>query len=141
MSPIIYPEVVLGLPQEPPIEVVTATGSILVAMDGNANFPKASAELAAAVAAHAAYAKAVTDAKNKMPGAVAARAEAKVALFKTLEPLRLIVQTVVDAHLDQAATIVESAKITRYRAGDMVFTWLLEPAAEGTRVTVIADTG
>jgi hypothetical protein len=113
---ILHPEVVLGLPKEPPIEVVVATGSILVAMDGNAGFPEASAELAAAIAAHAAYAKAVTDAKNKMPGAVTARAEAKVALFKTLEPLRLIVQTAVDAHLDQAATIAESAKMRLRKA-------------------------
>lgn len=58
-----------------------------------------------------AYAKTVTDAKNKIPGAVKVRADAKVALLKTLEPLRAIVQTEVDAHLDQAATIAESAKM------------------------------
>lgn len=107
---IVHPEVVLGLPLSH-LEVVAAAGTIITAMDGNPYFPKASAEVAAAAAAEAAYAKAVTDAKNKMPGAVAVRAEAKVALLKTLEPLRLIVQIAIDAHLDQAATIVESAKM------------------------------
>ena len=108
---IAHPEVVLCIPQKPHPVVVIVTGTIIAAVDGNPNFPKAAAEVAAATAAKAAYAKAVIDAKNKIPGAVIVRAEAKVALLKTLAPLRLIVQKAVDAHLDQAATIAESAKM------------------------------
>jgi hypothetical protein len=51
----------------------------------------------------------VTDAKNKVPGAVKVRGDAKIAMVKALGPLRASVQTVVDAHLDRAATLVVSA--------------------------------
>ena len=108
---IVHPEVVLGIPQKPHPVVVIATSTVITAVDGNANFPNAAAQVAAAKAAEVTYAKAVSDAKNKVPGAVKVRAEAKVALMKALEPLRLIVQTEVDAHLDLAATIAESAKM------------------------------
>ena len=108
---IVHPEVVLGIPQRPHPVAVIAAGTIISAVDGNANFPNTAAQVAAASAAHAVYAKAVTDAENKNPGAVKVRGDARVALIKTLEPLRLIVQIAVDDHLDQAATIADSAKM------------------------------
>jgi hypothetical protein len=109
--PIVHPEVVLGLPKGPHTAVVTAAGAIIAAVDGNLNFPNSAVQVAAAKVAEAAYAKAVTDAGNKIPGAVTVRTDAKVALLKALAPLRVIAQTAVDAHLDQAGTIAESAKM------------------------------
>ena len=108
-SSIVHPEVILGLPQGPHPDVVTAASTIIAAVAGN--YPSAAAQVAEANVAEAAYAKAVTDAKNKVPGAVKVRGEAKVALLKKLEPLRAVVQNGVDAQLDQAATIAESAKM------------------------------
>jgi hypothetical protein len=108
-QPIIYPQVVLGLPRGPHPDVVIATATIITAV--GANFPNAAAQVAEATVAEAAYAKAVTDAKNRVPGAVKVRRDAKVALLKKLEPLRAVVQLAVDAQLDQAATVAESAKM------------------------------
>jgi hypothetical protein len=119
-QPIIYPEVVLGVPRTPHADIVIATTTIINAV--GANFPGAAAEVADATLAEAAYAKAVTNAKNKVPGSVKVRRDTKAALFKKLELLRAIVQLAVDAQLDQAATIAESAKMklrkaaTRFKA-------------------------
>jgi hypothetical protein len=119
-QPIIYPEVVLGVPRKPHADIVIATTTIINAV--SANFPGAAAEVAEATLAGAAYSKAVTNAKNKVPGSVKVRRDTKAALFKKLELLRAIVQLAVDAQLDQAATIAESAKMklrkaaTRFKA-------------------------
>ena len=108
-QPTVHPEVVLGLPKSPHPDVVIAAGTIIAAV--GSNFPGAAAQVAAATAAQGAYSQAVTDAKNKIPGAVTVRADAKVALIKALDPLRVIVQLAVDARLDQAGTIAESARM------------------------------
>src|SRR5262249_5587963 len=56
-----------------------------------------------------AYEKAIADAKAKVPGAVKVRRDAKIAVGKACESVRLHVQSVIDAHVDQAATLAESA--------------------------------
>jgi hypothetical protein len=109
-------DVVLGLPRKH-LDVVYAATAIVDAVDGNADFPDAAAEIPAARAALETYAKAVTDAKNKVPGAVPVRGEAKVALVRAFQPLRRVVQSVVDAHLDQAETLVASARMKIRRFG------------------------
>jgi hypothetical protein len=128
-QPIVHPEVVLGLPRGPHPEVVIAAETIIAAVAGSTNFPNAATQVAAATTALGAYSKAVSDAKNKIPGAVMVRTDAKVALIKALDPLRVIVQAAVDAHLDQAATIAESGKMK------------LRKAATRTKADFAADDG
>ena len=111
MNPTVHPEVILGIPQKPHADVVIATDTIIAAVAGSAYFSNTTAQVAAATTAHSAYSQAVTDAKNKIPGAVKVRRDAKVALIKALDPLRVIVQLAVDARIDLAATIAESAKM------------------------------
>ena len=106
----IHQEVVLGLPKKH-ADKVFAANAILAAFNGNTNFTTASTQVAAAQAAAKTYAQAVTDAKNKVPGASRVRSEAYVAMVKAFDPLIAIVQVQVDAHLDQAATIAESVKM------------------------------
>ena len=115
-QPVVHPEVVIGLPKGPHPDVVIAAETMIAAVAASAYFPNATTQVAAATAALGAYSKAVTDAKNKIPGAVQVRADAKVALIKAIAPLRVIVQAAVDAHLDQAATIAESGKMKLRKA-------------------------
>ena len=115
-QPVVHPEVVLGLPKRPHPEVVIAAETIITAVAGSAYFTNTTALVTAATTALGAYSKAVTDAKNRVPGAVQVRRDAKVALIKALDPLRVIVQVAVDAHLDQAATIAESGKMKLRKA-------------------------
>jgi hypothetical protein len=107
-EPTVHPEVVLGFPAKHADRVTSAT-AIITAMTGNANFTGAAAQVTAAQGAVAAFAAAVTQAKNKVPGAVKVRGDAQIAMMKALAPLVTIVQSTVDAHLEQAATLATSA--------------------------------
>jgi hypothetical protein len=106
----VHQEVVIGLPKKH-ADRVFAANAILAALNNNNNFPNAGAQVTAAQAAVKTYAQAVTDAKNKVHGASTVRGEAYVAMVKAFDPLIAIVQAQVDAHLDQAATLAESAKM------------------------------
>jgi hypothetical protein len=107
----VHPEVVLLLPKRKHADAVIAVDAMLSAVDGNTYFPGAGPLVAAARDALRDYAKAVSDAKNRVPGAVGVRGEARVALVKALAPIRASVQLAVDAHIDLAVTIAESAKM------------------------------
>jgi hypothetical protein len=81
------------------------------AVDGNPEFPDAAVQVAAVKDAIVPYARAHADAKAKMPGAARIRQEARKALAGALDHLRDAVQTVIDAHVDRAAALAESAKM------------------------------
>jgi len=104
----LQPEVVVGLPRKHD-DKVTVANKIISSIDGNANFPNSATQVATAKTKAGAYAKAVDDAKNHIPGATKVRSDALKALVKALESLRIIVQAAVDADPSQAATLATSA--------------------------------
>lgn len=115
MNPTLLPRVILSLPSKHDDRVVRAD-AIVTACDGNTYLPNAGPLVAAVKTAITPYKKAIADAKAKIPGAVAVRREARIALDKALEPLRLYVQSEIDAHIDLGATIAESAKMKLRKA-------------------------
>jgi hypothetical protein len=111
----LQPAVVVGLPRKHDDRVTAAT-TIIDSMDGNASFPNSATQVAAAKAAVAPYAKAVQDAKNRIPGATKVRKDAFKALVKTLDALRIVAQIAVDATPSQAATLATEAGMKLRRA-------------------------
>jgi hypothetical protein len=104
------PEVILGFPKKHD-DRVAAGDAVIAAVDGNTNFPNAAAAVVAAKATIKPYKNAIADAKAKVHGAVKVRREARIAFDKAFEPVRAQIQIAVDAHVDQAATLAESAKM------------------------------
>jgi len=111
----LQPEVVVGLPRKHD-DKVTVANKIISSIDGNANFPNSATQVATAKTKAGAYANAVDDAKNHIPGATKVRSDALKALVKALENLRIIVQAAVDANPSQAATLATSAAMKLRKA-------------------------
>jgi hypothetical protein len=100
---------------KPDLKFLVTAKAIVVAMDGNANFPNAGALVAAAKAAVDQFEEAVDDRAAELPGAVEAREDAKPLLRLALDHLRDHVQSVVDTRIDEAGSIAESARMSLRR--------------------------
>jgi hypothetical protein len=108
--PNILPEVILGIPKNHDAAVNTLTTMATEA--ATSTYLTNAGPLAQALtAAIAPYDQAVKDAKNKIPGAVDARREARKLAVNAAEKLRANVQDAVNAHPELAATIVDGVKM------------------------------
>ena len=90
--------------------------AIITAMTSNPRFPSPVPGLALVTAAIAALQSAQSSALARTKGAVTARNDKKAALVALLQQLRMYVQTVADADLENSAAIIQSAGIAVKKA-------------------------
>ncbi len=90
--------------------------AIITAMTNNPRFPTPVPALALVTAAIAALQSAQSLALARTKGAVTARNDKKAALVALLQQLRMYVQTVADADLENSAAIIQSAGIAVKKA-------------------------
>jgi hypothetical protein len=100
----------LSLPKAVPALVTYATG-IVNAMTGNTWFPSPLPTLAAVMAAIQALQAAETAALARTKGAVLVRNEKRAALVVLLQEIRAYIQSIADANVDNAASIIGSAGV------------------------------
>jgi hypothetical protein len=98
------------LPKSVPA-LITYAQSVVTAMTGNPSFPSPVPTLAVVAAAIAALHAAESTALARTKGAVAARNDKRVALVTLLQQLRGYIQTVADADVETATTVIQSAGI------------------------------
>jgi hypothetical protein len=96
----------------PDLPYSVAAQAMITAVDGNADFPNAAAQVAAAKAALAPYLAAIAARARHEAGAVKTRNEARGILQKALEHLRDAVQSAVDADVERAESLAASAKMS-----------------------------
>jgi len=102
------PTAVLLLPRNVPA-LVTYVQSVVTAMTGNPSFPSPAPTLAVVAAALAALHAAESAALTRTKGAVADRNDKQTALVTLLKHLLAYVQSVADADVETAATVIQSA--------------------------------
>jgi hypothetical protein len=110
---ILHPEVVLRLPR-PHLPYSVAAQAMITAVDGNANFPNAATQVAAAKAALTPYLDAIAARARHEAGAVKARNDARRVLQQALEHLRDAVQYAVDADVEQAESLAIVRRASRH---------------------------
>lgn len=115
-QPIHHPIAVLVLPRPVPA-LVTYAQSVVKAMTGNPSFPSPVPALATVAAAIGALHDAETAALARTKGAVQARNDKRAALVTLLQQLRGYIQTVADADVETADTVIRSAGIAVKRIG------------------------
>ena len=116
MTPIHHPIAVLILPKRVPA-LITYAQSVVTAMTGNPSFPAPAPALPVVTTAIAALQTAETTALTRVKGAVEARNQERAALVTLLGQLRGYIQTVADADVETAATVIRSAGIAVKRTG------------------------
>jgi hypothetical protein len=102
---------VLKLPLHVP-DLIKVAQAIVEAMTGNAALPNPTPALAVVSAAIAALDAAETATKTRAKGTIEVRNTARAALIAALHELKAYVQTVCDANLPQAETIITSAAMS-----------------------------
>jgi hypothetical protein len=105
------PVAILKLPKSVPA-LLTFAQAILTAMTGNPSFPSPVPALAMVAAAIAALHAAESAALARTKGAVADRDDKRAALVALLKQWLPYVQTVADADVETAATVIQSAGIS-----------------------------
>lgn len=117
--------------------------AIVTAMTNNPRVPSPVPALAVVAAAIAALQSAQSSALARTKGAVTARNDKKAALVALLQRLRMYVQTVADADLENSAAIIQSAGIAVKKAAarrPRVFE-AVQGAVSGTVKLVTASAG
>lgn len=109
-------QVALNLPESVPALVATVL-AILEAMTGNPFFPDPMPPLATVAAALSELDEANVVTLSKTRGTVAVRNEKRTALQSLLKRLKAYVQGVADDNPDHAASIIESAHMSVWKAG------------------------
>ncbi len=104
------PIAVLAIPRPVPAFIPYAQ-SIVTAMTGNPSFPSPVPALAVVTTAIGALQDAQSATLARTKGAVEARNDKRAALVALLQQLRGYVQTVADADIETAATVIRSAGI------------------------------
>ena len=110
------PIAVLVLPKPVPA-LVTYAQSIVKTMTGNPSFPSPVPALTTVAAATGALHDAETAALARTKGAVQARNDKRAALVTLLQQLRGYIQTVADADVETADTVIRSAGIAVKKTG------------------------
>jgi hypothetical protein len=109
------PQAILKLPRRM-ADLITHAQAIVTAMTGNASFPTPTPTLAVISTAISALQTAETAALSRVNGAVAVRDDKRAALVKLLKQLTAYVQTVVDADVETAGAIIQSAALAVKKA-------------------------
>ena len=104
------PIAVLLLPRTVPA-TITYAQSIVTAMTGNTSFPSPVPALATVTTAIGALQSAESTALTRAKGAVEARNDKRAALVTLLKQLLGYIQTVADADVETAATVIRSAGV------------------------------
>jgi hypothetical protein len=111
-----HPIAVLVLPKRVPA-LVTYAQSVVKAMTGNPSFPSPVPALATVAAAIGALHDAETATLARTKGAVQARNDKRAALVTLLKQLLAYIQTVADADVETADTVIRSAGIAVKKIG------------------------
>ena len=101
---------ILSLPKPVPA-LITYAQSVVTAMTGNSSFPTPAPTLATVTAGITALQQAEALALARTKGAVEARNNKRADLVTLLQQLRGCIQTVADADVETAATVIRSAGI------------------------------